>query len=415
MDGWMQTIQKSTVAIIGCDSYEPRKVYEAMLRGFTLLGGAGRFFKPAEKIVCKLNIISGNHPDMHVTTHPAIFEAVINCVQPLGVTLTYGDSPALESPAHGAKKSLFTDVAGRYEVHLGDFEHSRTVTYTQALIRGSFPVVNAILDADGVINLSKLKTHGLTRMTGAVKNMFGVLPGLSKAKCHAMMPMVQDFCSFLVDICMFVKPRLHIMDAIIAMEGNGPQSGTPKKIGCILLSTDPVALDAVACRIIALNPEIIPTNKIGARAGLGVLDEKNIEIIGDPLQRFIDPSFNVVRKPPLLGQRQGVFRMINNSLLPKPVINASLCVKCGRCVTICPVEPKVVHWNDDDNRTAPPVYEYLRCIRCFCCQETCPQKAITIKSHVLQFVLPGIVLLLMGSQFITNVVRKRQLKMKRKK
>lgn len=410
----VESRKKSLVALVRCGSYESQEVYCAVKRGIDLLGGAQHYFKPREKIVLKPNVLAGNHPDFNVTTHPSIFEAVIRILQPVGVVLSYGDSPSLENREKAMKKSGLYDIAEKYGVTGADFENAQRVTHTTALVKGSFLVVKGILEADGVVNLPKLKTHGLTRMTGAVKNMFGSVPGLHKAKTHAQLPLAHDFSSFLVDINTYVRPRLHVMDAVVAMEGNGPQSGKGKKLGCILLSTDPVALDATACRIIALNPEYIPTCTTGQRAGLGTMDVSRIDIVGDALEEFVDASFDVVRHPPMFGGDKGIFRKARNKLMPRPVINASLCIACGKCVMICPVEPKALSWKNNATDKQLPVYNYTRCIRCFCCQETCPQKAISIKTHFLHCILPGLVILIMGSQFITTIPKKIGKKIKKR-
>jgi uncharacterized protein (DUF362 family)/Pyruvate/2-oxoacid:ferredoxin oxidoreductase delta subunit len=396
----------SIVAIIQCDSYDSEEVYRAVQRGFDLLGGAQKFFTPGEKILLKPNVLAGNPPGQCVTTHPSVFEAVIRVLKPLGLLLSYGDSPAITSPEKAMKKCGLSPVAQTYEIPLADFENGVRIFHPAALIKNSFLLARGITEADGVVNLPKFKTHGLTRVTGAVKNLFGCVPGLTKAKTHAQFPLVNDFCSFLVDINTFVKPRLQIMDAVFAMEGNGPQSGKPKKLGCILMSTDPVALDATICRIVDVNPEFIPTCKIGRRAGLGTMRSDSIKLVGDAIELFTNATFDVVRHPPLFTRGKGFFRGITNTLVPKPVINAALCIACGKCVDICPVEPKALAWKMPPSGKRPPVYTYSRCIRCFCCQETCPQKAISIRRHVLSVILPGMVLVGMGVGVISNLPKK---------
>lgn len=384
----IKTTKKSTVAVVRCDSYNRDHIDEAVKRGIALLGGIERFFKKSERIVLKPNVLAGIDPNQCATTHPAVFEGIIKELQALGVNLYYGDSPGMGTAEQSLKKAGFTEIADRYGVVRADFVHSRKVHHPKALVRTSFPLAEGVLESDGLVSLSKLKTHGLVRLTGALKNQYGCIPGLTKAKYHAENSFINDFCGFLADITSFIKPRLYVMDAVMAMEGNGPSSGDPKKIGCLLFSDDPVALDAVACRIVAINPEFVPTCRAGNKAGLGNYKEEYIDIVGDSVEQFIDTSFKIVRKPAVSIKGKGMKAVAHAYLLPKPCIDPHRCIQCGKCVAICPVEPKAVQWQTEDkNRSSVPQYTYLRCIRCFCCQETCPAKAITIQTSRLNFLL----------------------------
>lgn len=104
-----------------------------------------------------------------------------------------------------------------------------------------------------------MKTHALERITGAVKNSYGFVYGFHKAKGHTLYPSADSFARMLVDLNQYVKPRLYIMDGIVAMEGNGPGSGEPAPMNVMLMSQDPVALDSVFCHLIHLKPEMVPT------------------------------------------------------------------------------------------------------------------------------------------------------------
>ena len=173
----------------------------------------------------------------------------------------------------------------------------------------------------------------------------------------------------------------------MAMEGNGPRSGKPKQLSVLLLSADPIALDATACRIIDLQPEVVPTAKPGEKAGLGTYHFENIEIVGDHLESFIDKSFIINRLPPVSSTSGRVRTFIKNKITQRPVIVKEKCTHCGTCVKMCPVEPKAVDWYKGD-KTRPPKHNYDRCIRCYCCQETCPEGAITITTPWLGRLLP---------------------------
>jgi Pyruvate/2-oxoacid:ferredoxin oxidoreductase delta subunit len=186
----------------------------------------------------------------------------------------------------------------------------------------------------------------------------------------------------LVDLNTLIKPRLYIMDGIMAMEGNGPRNGKLKQLNILLLSSDPVALDATACRIINLNPGIVPTSKPGEKAGLGTYHAENIELTGGDVESFINPGFDVNRTPPMPSSGGRFRTFIKNRITQRPVIDTAKCTHCGTCVEMCPVAPKAVDWRNGD-KSKPPKHNYDRCIRCYCCQEICPEGAIFIYSPSL--------------------------------
>ena len=236
-----------------------------------------------------------------------------------------------------------------------------------------------------------MKTHALERITGAVKNMYGLICGRRKAAGHVKWPSASEFAKMLADIHTSTPQRLHIMDAVVAMEGNGPASGTPVNMNLILASADPVALDTVFCSLVHLSPALVPTNVMGSVAGLGTMDPDEIDIllkendcvsactVEQLVEKYGNPNFSVVRdkeKPKtmlsLLSRLTGGSR--------RPFIQKEKCIKCGVCVDHCPVDGKGVRFSNGKNN--PPVYDYSKCIRCYCCQELCPQHAISVKKFI---------------------------------
>jgi ferredoxin len=172
------------------------------------------------------------------------------------------------------------------------------------------------------------------------------------------------------------------MDGITAMEGNGPRNGKPRKMNVLLFSTDPVALDSAACRMIDLNPEFVPTARAGEKAGLGTYHSENIELAGDGLEQFIARDFKVVRRPPPAASSGRIRSFIKNQLTPRPVVDKSKCNACGTCIKMCPVGSEALKWKEEPAQKSPK-HNYNRCIRCYCCQEVCPEGAISIKSPFL--------------------------------
>jgi uncharacterized protein (DUF362 family)/NAD-dependent dihydropyrimidine dehydrogenase PreA subunit len=302
----------------------------------------------------------------------------------VGAQLFYGDSPGKGSPERTAQQAGIKDAADAANVKLADFKTAVKVSYPGALLAKQLFLAAGAMEADGIVSLSKMKTHGFTRITGAVKNQFGCIPGLRKAEYHVKMPDIYEFSKVLVDINNYLKPRLYIMDGIVAMEGNGPRGGEPVDMKVLLFSTDPVALDAVMCRLIDLKPDFVPTLKFGKQGNLGTYVMKEIEIVGhDNIDELVNKQFNVVRRSADRWASTGYFpTFLKNYISPQPKIDYNNCVNCGACVLQCPVESKAVNW-PKGNKEKKPVFNYNNCIRCYCCQEICPEKAIHIKVPLL--------------------------------
>jgi uncharacterized protein (DUF362 family)/NAD-dependent dihydropyrimidine dehydrogenase PreA subunit len=375
---------KTKIAIIRCESYDEKTVYDAIKKGINLIGGIGLFVKKNEKILLKVNCLAGANPDEAVTTHPTILNAMIKILEEKNISSIYGDSPGFGKPDSELKHAGFQDVADKHNIKLGDFNDGKTINFPEGIVCKKFNIANACLKSggtDGIISLSKMKTHSLTRITGAVKNQFGCVYGLNKAGYHLSTPNPTNFSRMLIDLNLLIKARLFIMDGICAMEGNGPRGGKPVKMNCIIMSSDPVAIDSAFCRMINLDPVLVPTIKYGRIAGLGTYLPEELEYVGDPIESFINKRFDVTRKPvsnDLIKSIMPVF--FRNMIYQKPIIDPKKCIKCGICVKACPVEGKALHFKDN-KKDKPPVYNYNKCIRCYCCQEMCPQKAISVKGR----------------------------------
>ena len=372
-------MQKSLVALVHCPSYEAVVVANAVRKGLGLIGGMTQFIQADERILIKPNVVAGEEPARAISPHPAVFRAVAEQALQLSQKVSFGDSPGVGRIGTAMKKCGLAGVAEDLGLPLADFEKGRKVVFHESPFTKKFTIANGVLQTDALISLSKLKAHKLTRLTGAVKNQFGCIPGLQKVEYHLKMPNSYDFGKMLVALNLLLKPRLYIMDAVMAMQGNGPRNGDAAPMNCLLFSGDPVALDAVAARLVDLKPEILPTSKPGKEWGLGVYEDSDIELVGDPIENFVNASFDVVRKPvPVVSGPRGV-SMVKNWISPRPVIRAESCVACGICVKHCPVQPKALNWLNDSKKE-PPAYTYSRCIRCFCCQELCPENAIYVET-----------------------------------
>jgi len=376
---------KPRVALVRCESYDETKLEHAVARGLDLLGGANTFFKSGETLLLKPNILIGENPKKHVTTHPAVFSAVAKALQEAGAQLTYGDSPAFGPPQISAALCGITAAAERLNIPMADFVHGQLVSFPQGKLIKQFTIAKGVLAADGIISISKFKTHALTRLTGAVKNLFGCIPGLLKSQFHATLNDEYQFGKMLLDLNRLLRPRLCVMDAIIGMEGNGPRNGTTRKVSLLIFANDPTAMDAVTARLMVLDPLLVPTLAAAEEWQAGAVE--NYELLGDPIETFIMKDYKVNRNPASTTKTKGWFSTIFKDISsPRPVINQEKCTACGTCVDICPVTPKALSFREGKGNL-PPIYDYDLCIRCYCCQETCPHDAITVKTPLLGRIL----------------------------
>ena len=410
--------RESKVAVVRCDSYAPDKVRSAVREAIELLGGLDSIFGDAEavktlgknaEILLKPNLLSRAAPEKAVTTHPEVFRAVGELLQEEGYSnLAYGDSPG--NPAFGMVKTAevcgIKAVADELGIREGDFNHGTEVEYPEGRVAKHFVLCDEVVKvtgADGsapagvIVNVCKMKTHQLTRITGAVKNTFGCVYSINKAASHAKFQSPEHFARMLADLNSLVRPCLHIMDGIVAMEGNGPGSGDPTHINALLVSKDPVALDAVFCNLIYLDPELVATNTACMDAGVGTWDDGEIEILlgGVPMQRegavitvdelevkYADKDFNVQRSRDFRGS-MSMMPLVGRFAGKKPIVIKRKCVGCGICVETCPLENKAISIRNDIYSRPVAEYDYSRCIKCYCCQEMCPERAITVKKSLL--------------------------------
>ena len=377
---------KSKVAIIECRDYKDAKV--AVEKAVDLLGGWQEFVQTGESIILKPNLLAKCSPEKACTTHPAVFGAVGSLLRDAGYdNLFYGDSPGpgLGSVETTAKECGIKAEADALGIPLANFDEGSKVAFPEGHTAKEFVLCEAIREKEAIINICKMKTHQLERITGAVKNIFGAVYGFNKGACHAIYPSAETFARMLADLNRMVKPRLHIMDGVLAMEGNGPQSGDPTYMNLILASQDPVALDAVFSRLIHLDPELVHTNVYGEKYGVGTWRDENITVlcedgeitVEEAVVKWGNPDFNVQRGKKFSGSLPFVGSLIN-LLDRKPIIKKDICVSCGVCIEACPLDEKAISF-----KGGKPAYNYRKCIKCYCCQEMCPKKAIDVKDTLL--------------------------------
>ena len=376
---------KSKVVLLPCREYDEEKIYMLLKQGLNFLGGVETLIPKDAKILLKPNLLKKAEVEKAVITHPVVVGAFAGILRESG----YENIVLADSCGHGTTQAVIRGTGmdtylEKYHIPAVDYSEGVKTAYPQGAQAKEFILPKELLEQDCVISLSKMKTHALERITGAVKNSYGFIYGFHKAKGHTQYPSADSFARMLIDLNKCVAPKLYVMDGIVAMEGNGPGSGDPVPMNVLLMSTDPVALDSVFSRLVYLKPEMVPTNYHGEKMGLGTWKEEEITLLtpdgeismAEAVKKYGNPVFNVDRTE----VRKNIWTRMAGALnifQKKPYIEADKCVRCGICVQSCPVPGKAVDFRKGKDK--PPVYDYKKCIRCFCCQEMCPKKAIKVK------------------------------------
>lgn len=317
----------ATVAITRCPSYEPAAMDEALEEGFRLLGGLAQFIKRDEQVLLKPNLLAAARPEEHATTHPEIVAGVIRQALEVRGRPFIAESPAFGSLSHVARVAGIAAVADQYRVPLVELNRPTHLPLKSPLSDRWLIGDRRVIEADVVLNLPKLKAHGQARLSGAVKNLYGCVPGKRKVWWHFQAHHDLDrFSEMLVENVRAVQSALTVVDAVVAMEGNGPRRGTPRALGALVIGEDPVAVDVVLCELVGLAPERYEVVQAAARRGIGTTELSRIRVVGTPLeevraQKFEIPtelqdiSFNVPRMAKS-GLRQAWLKLVAERVAP---------------------------------------------------------------------------------------------------
>ena len=371
-------------------------VIEKVLRGQLERLGISDMFD-GKRVAVKPNLVMKKSPDAAATTHPAVLEAVLRILKESAADIVVVESPPglyTESALRGFYNACgISEVAGRLGVRLNSDTSSREAHLTDAKTAKMFELITPMLDADVIVDLAKLKSHALTKYSGAVKNYYGTIPGLQKVETHARFPDYADFGSMLVDLCAFFagnKPTFSVLDGIVGMEGNGPTGGEPKKLGVLISGRNPFSVDRVGARIAGLDGVIMLDE--AERRGFTKPAEELPLTSEKPLAEYLCPDF---KKPESAEKSGSSIRLLQTMcggkiyrlLQPRPVVDAKKCVGCGECARSCPKKTIDLIKKKSGGR-----YAHIKrqdCIECFCCQELCPVKAVRIKKNPLFRLLGG--------------------------
>ena len=367
------------VAVVSCPDYDPAHVRPALEDLIARAGGLD-WVRPGMRIGIKANLVSAMAPETAATTHPALIDALAAMLRERGAVPVVGDSPGgLYNAAHLNKVYAVSGMDQTCAELNRDFS-TRETDLPGAKICKTAAVTGWLLDCDEIINFAKLKSHGMMGLSAAAKNLFGSIPGTMKPEYHFRFPNPADFADMLVDLDEFWKPRLHLVDAVVAMEGNGPTAGTPKPLGCLLAGENPHRIDLICASLIGLDPDTVPTLRAARERGLCPQRREDIAVDGD-WQAFAAGDFEIITQRGGLqfqnamggGKRGELYsKFLSRALAARPGVEKDACVGCRKCEGICPAKAITM-------KRGKPVIHRSACIRCFCCQEFCPKGAMKVR------------------------------------
>lgn len=379
------TTHNSTVALVRCKDYSPDEVSRSVNEALSLIGGIAQFVQPGKSVLLKPNLISTRKIETAATTHPEVVKAVARAAMAAGGKVGIGDSPGVGNTLMGVAKACgMLEASQELGVPLVHFDGAVQVERPAGARYKQLELAKAALETDCLINIPKMKTHQQMFLTLAVKNHFGCIVGNRKLAWH--LSAGRDpalFARMIVEICLAAKPKLHIMDAVIGMEGTGPTHGQPKQFGFIAASADPFAMDTVLTSLMSFEQSDVPifaaaeeARKDGLPVGETRLD--HINVVGECLD-----ALRTKVKPPAQGQLLFVPKkyanIIRRLITVHPSITRRKCKSCGKCVETCPARAM----NIVDSRIK--IDDNL-CIRCFCCQELCPHGAVDSGRGLLNWI-----------------------------
>lgn len=372
----------NTVTLVRCTEYSLEQTEAAVRLSVDLLGGMGRFVKPGQRVLVKPNMLSASDPARAVVTHPTVVRAVVKLAQEAGGRVLIADNPFVPPLTRGAWENIYervglAAVAAETGAELNMQLIPQQRAHPDGLLIKLVDTTSFLTESDVVISVPKLKTHSLMRLTGAVKNLFGTVPGTIKAGYHVKLQTVERFADMLLDLADFVRPALTVMDAIVGMDGDGPSAGQPFPIGAILAGPDPVALDVAALSLVGHEPISVPVVAKAVARGWTTGRVGDLRLLGDDLAALRVTGFHL---PP--GGRSEM-DLVPGFLLPlatrllvaNPHVNQG-CTGCSTCIENCPVQTIVqIGGRAQINLSG--------CIRCYCCHEICPEQAIGLRQSWL--------------------------------
>ncbi len=379
-------MKTSPVSLRTITTYNEEAIADIFREQFATLGITPAYFS-GKKVVVKPNLVMKKGPDAAATTHPVTLSALLTVLREMEVIPLIAESPGglfNRQRLEGVYRACgISEVAERHHVPLNYETDAVYLSFPEGKTVKSFHVLRCVAEADILIDLCKLKSHGLTKMSAAVKNFFGVIPGIEKFEMHATFPDYNDFGSMICDLTEMLyrqKKLIAITDAIVGMEGDGPTAGTPREIGALLMSENPFTSDIVGETLLGF-AGTVPIVREAAARGLCPEDITGVHLIGDPIEPLILSDF----KEPKTAENRSVSALsffsggkLGRFFMPRPKANPEKCKGCGECVASCPRH--TIKLVENHGKKLAKI-RYSACIHCYCCQELCPFAAIEIKKN----------------------------------
>jgi len=366
---------KTQVSIVKCRDYQPDLVEAGVRQAVDLVGGVSNFIKPRSKVLVKPNLLMAKEPEFGITTHPEVVRATVRLLKEIDCKIFLGDGPSVWGNQIENVDEVYerTGMAG-----LCRQEGIELVKFDKRRMRKNFPLTTWLDECDHLVNIPKFKTHEFTLLTAGIKNLFGLVSGTYKTELHKNYFEKADFARILVDIYQETRPALTIVDAILAMEGDGPGTGGRlRKADLSLASPDCVALDSVLALLMGIKPLDVLSTREAVSRGLGASSMDAIAIKGENLsgiglKPFLLPSSSPQRE--LLPRP--LVKILKKMVRYVPYVQHQICIRCAACIKSCP--QKAISMKNEGI-----VFDHRKCIACFCCQEVCPEAAIKIKKSLL--------------------------------
>ena len=365
--------KKEKVSAIQCSEYKVELLQKKIAEAVELAGGWPEKIKKAKSVLLNPNLLSARPPEHAVTTHPEFVRAAIRELRKVGIKrIALGDSPA----GSYSWEKLWTDtgmkeICSEEDVDLLPFENVKRVECGNGV---SVPVLKELDDFDALVNLPKLKTHILTKLTAAAKNSYGLIPGKAKSMFHGDYQAPRQMGLFIADIFDKLKADFTLMDAVICMQGEGPANGSPYELGVIFAGRDALAVDACACEVYGYSAKDIPLLVRAAENGFGRIDSKEIERTGDGWEIVAEKTPKRSHSDFLHRIPEKMFHVLTLFLNYRPLIDRKRCVKCGICAKVCS-QGAIEKLKDGSYRVRPE-----KCILCMCCIESCADHAVELAS-----------------------------------
>lgn len=354
------------VSCVRCDTYDPSKVRKSLEESLAHLDAS---FSAGMRVLIKPNLMSPVKPERAITTHPVVLEELCKILKAAGAEILIGES-AFYNTDHAFDICDIEHLSQYARLINFETEPRRLVSFGGKV--GAVPLPEILFQVDCIINVAKMKTHGLTGVTLCVKNLFGCIPGAIKQGYHKILPNPRSFSRFLIRLQGEIRPQLNIIDGIMGLEGEGPgAAGRPIHSGLIVAGASVCATDIIASEMMGFKPDEIYTNRYSG------IKRAEIETVGNGREKAL--SF----KKPLSANFP--YLIYFAGLLPRSRItfDREICIRCGLCGDKCPAEAITFH--------PEPECDHRRCISCYCCLEVCPHSAVSLREHWIRSRLRDIV------------------------